>query len=154
VKLLQLIEYNKIEIHESSGGLGILEQRTEIEIVICKLMRQRLINADLKHRLEQHEFQGLNTEQHSLIFAMIQLTKKNIHTLYKKCMNLTMTKSHCSSSSTNHPPAGATPASQQPYTTLGSFDYLYQQIRGSGGGMQTPGQTNGDVSSGGGGNST
>ena len=40
---------NKIEICENDS---FLEQRTEIEIVICKLMRQRLINDDLKNELE------------------------------------------------------------------------------------------------------
>lgn len=49
--LLKLIEYNKIEICENDG---FLEQRTDIEIVICKLMRQRLINDELKHELESH----------------------------------------------------------------------------------------------------
>jgi uncharacterized protein YaiL (DUF2058 family) len=48
-QLLKLIEYNKIEICENDG---FLEQRTEIEIVICKLMRQRLINDELKQDLE------------------------------------------------------------------------------------------------------
>lgn len=52
-QLLKLIEYNKIEICENDG---FLEQKTEIEIVICKLMRQRLINDELKHELEQHQF--------------------------------------------------------------------------------------------------
>ncbi len=58
-ELLKLIEYNKIEICENDG---FLEQRTEIEVVICKLMRQRLINDELKHELETHQFQGLLTE--------------------------------------------------------------------------------------------
>ena len=35
-QLLQLIEYNKIEICENDG---FLEQKTEIEITICRLMR-------------------------------------------------------------------------------------------------------------------
>ena len=59
-QLLKLIEYNKYEICDNDT---FLEQRTEIEIVICKLMRQRLINDDLKHELENHQFQGLLTEQ-------------------------------------------------------------------------------------------
>jgi hypothetical protein len=50
-QLLKLLEYNKIEICENDG---FLEQRTEIEAVICKLMRQRLINDDLKHELDNH----------------------------------------------------------------------------------------------------
>ncbi len=50
-QLLKLVEYNKIEICENDG---FLEQKTEIEVVICKLMRQRLINDDLKHELETH----------------------------------------------------------------------------------------------------
>jgi hypothetical protein len=50
-QLLKLIEYNKYEICDNDT---FLEQRTEIEIVICKLMRQRLINDDLKHELENH----------------------------------------------------------------------------------------------------
>ena len=49
--LLKLVEYNKIEICENDG---FLEQRTDIEVVICKLMRQRLINDELKHELESH----------------------------------------------------------------------------------------------------
>lgn len=44
-QLLQLIEYNKIAIHENDN---FIEQRTEIEIVICKLMRQRIMNDELK----------------------------------------------------------------------------------------------------------
>lgn len=48
-------------------------------------MRQRLINDELRHELESHQFQGLQTEQQSLIHSIIQLTKKSIHTLYKKC---------------------------------------------------------------------
>ena len=52
-QLLKLVEYNKIEICENDG---FLEQHTEIEIVICKLMRQRLINDELKHELESHQF--------------------------------------------------------------------------------------------------
>ena len=52
-QLLKLIEYNKIEICENDG---FLEQKTEIEVVICKLMRQRLINDELKHELESHQF--------------------------------------------------------------------------------------------------
>jgi hypothetical protein len=52
-QLLKLVEYNKIEICENDG---FLEQKTEIEVVICKLMRQRLINDELKHDLESHQF--------------------------------------------------------------------------------------------------
>ncbi len=51
---MQLIEYNKVEIHENEGSF--LEQQTEIEIVICKLMKQRLMNDELKHKLENHQF--------------------------------------------------------------------------------------------------
>jgi hypothetical protein len=36
IQLLELIEYNKIAIHENDA---FIEQHTEIEIVICKLMR-------------------------------------------------------------------------------------------------------------------
>jgi hypothetical protein len=50
-QLLKLVEYNKIEICENDM---FLEQHTEIEVVICKLMRQRLINDELKHELESH----------------------------------------------------------------------------------------------------
>ena len=49
--LLQLIEYNKIAIHENDA---YIEQRTEIEIVICKLMRQRIMNDELKVQVESH----------------------------------------------------------------------------------------------------
>lgn len=45
-QLLQLVEYNKIEIHEGDGSF--LEQSTEIEIIICKLMKQRLMNDEVK----------------------------------------------------------------------------------------------------------
>lgn len=89
-QLLKLVEYNKIEICENDG---FLEQHTEIEVVICKLMRQRLINDELKHELETHQFQGLLTEQQSIIFSIIKLTKKSIHTLYKKCSQVVMAKS-------------------------------------------------------------
>ena len=50
-QLLQLIEYNKIEICENDG---FLEQKTEIEITICRLMRQRLMNDDLKNEMENY----------------------------------------------------------------------------------------------------
>ncbi|CDW83624.1 UNKNOWN [Stylonychia lemnae] len=88
-QLLQLIEYNKIAIRENDG---YMEQKTVIEIIICKLMRQRLMNYELKSQIENHQFQGLETEQLSLIFSIVKLTKKSIHTLYKKCQNFTMTK--------------------------------------------------------------
>jgi hypothetical protein len=106
-QLLKLIEYNKIEICENDG---FLEQKTEIEIVICKLMRQRLINDELKHELESHQFQGLLTEQWSLIYSIVKLTKKSIHTLYKKCANVIMTKSTSSASA---------PQASILYSTLG-----------------------------------
>jgi hypothetical protein len=51
---MQLIEYNKIEIHENEGSF--LEQCTDIEIVICKLMKQRLMNDNLKNKMENHQF--------------------------------------------------------------------------------------------------
>jgi hypothetical protein len=50
-QLLKLVEYNKIEICENDG---FLEQKTDIEEIICKLMRQRLINDELKHDLDSH----------------------------------------------------------------------------------------------------
>ena len=50
------------------------------------------MNDDLKNEMENYQFQGLLTEQQSLIFSIIKLTKKNIQTLYKKCQNFTMTK--------------------------------------------------------------
>jgi len=49
--LLKLVEYNKIEICENDS---FLEQKTDIEEIICKLMRQRLINDELKHELDSH----------------------------------------------------------------------------------------------------
>jgi len=88
-----LVEYNKIVIHEiEEGGKSYLQQSTDIEIVICKLMKQRLMNEDLRTKMEQHEFQGLTTEQHSLVYSMVCLTRRNIQILYKKCYNLTTVK--------------------------------------------------------------
>ena len=87
-QLLKLVEFNKIEICENDS---FLEQRTEIEVTICKLMRQKLINDDLKNTLDSYQFQGLVSEQQSLIYSIIKLTKKSIHTLYKKCANVIST---------------------------------------------------------------
>ena len=92
-RLLQLVEYNKIVIHEIQESNNVfLQQSTDIEVVICKLMKQRLVNEDLRAKLEKHEFQGLSTEQHSLVYAMICLARRNVQILYRKCYNLTMIK--------------------------------------------------------------
>jgi len=124
-QLLKLVEYNKIEICENDG---FLEQRTEIEVVICKLMRQRLINDDLKHELDNHQFQGLATEQQSLIYSIIKLTKKSIHTLYKKCANVVMTKCSFQQQVTFGPAKGGpAPQYQQVYLKdlcINNKDYI------------------------------
>ena len=57
--LLKLVEYNKIEINENDL---YLEQSTEIELVMCRLMKQKLMNDELKHDLETYSFQGILTE--------------------------------------------------------------------------------------------
>ena len=57
--LLKLVEYNKIEIIENDS---FLMQTTEIEIVMCRLMKSRLINDELKHELETYSFQGILAE--------------------------------------------------------------------------------------------
>lgn len=49
MQLLKLIEYNKIMIIEN---YQFLAQNTEIEVVMCKLMKQRLINDNLKFQLK------------------------------------------------------------------------------------------------------
>jgi hypothetical protein len=44
------VEYNKIEINESGDQCFI--QNTEIETVMCCLMKQKLINSEYKQYLE------------------------------------------------------------------------------------------------------
>jgi hypothetical protein len=55
-------------------------------------MCQRQMREELKHDVESHQFHGFETEQFTLVYSIIKLSKKIIQTLYKKCQNVTTYK--------------------------------------------------------------
>lgn len=55
-------------------------------------MRQKLIRDELRHELEDFDFEGRLQEQRALCSSIISMSRKIIQTLYKKMVGLTMVK--------------------------------------------------------------
>lgn len=89
-----MVEFNKIEIIENDGAHLI--QKTNIELVICKLLKQRLMNEQLKLQLSDYQFEGLKHEQKSLVLGILRYCKKQVSTLYKKCLQFSLVKQYSS----------------------------------------------------------
>ncbi len=50
---MKMVEYNKIEIIKNDV---FLEQKSEIELVMCCLMKQKVVNGELKEYIEKYNF--------------------------------------------------------------------------------------------------
>lgn len=103
--LLKLIEFNKIAILEKHGystatlshhGGHIMiedeQQITEVQQCMTRLMRQTVIWEELRHELEDYDFEGSLAEQKAIVFSLVKMSKKLIGILYKKCFNFTIVK--------------------------------------------------------------
>jgi hypothetical protein len=55
------------------------DERDLIEIQICmtRLMRQKLLRDELRHQLEDYEFEGRIQEQRAVCSAIISLARKS-----------------------------------------------------------------------------
>ena len=51
--LLKLVEYNKAEIVENDK---FIQQKTEIEVALCKFMKQKLMNDEIKYMIDSYGF--------------------------------------------------------------------------------------------------
>jgi len=64
----------------------------QISVCMTRLMRQRLIRDELRHELEDFDFEGRLQEQRALCSSIISLSRKIINTLYKKMVGITIVK--------------------------------------------------------------
>ena len=55
-------------------------------------MRQTLIRDELRHVLEDYEFEGSIAEQKAIVLSLVKMSKKLVNVVYKKCFNFTMVK--------------------------------------------------------------
>lgn len=70
------------------------DERDLIEIQICmtRLMRQKLLRDELRHQLEDYEFEGRIQEQRAVCSAIISLARKSTQILYQKMADFTEVK--------------------------------------------------------------
>ena len=59
---------------------------------MTRLMRQTLIRDELRHVLEDYEFEGSIAEQKAVVYSLVKMSKKLINIIYKKCFNFTLVK--------------------------------------------------------------
>lgn len=59
---------------------------------MTRLVRQKLLRDELRHQLEEYEFEGRLQEQRALCSAIISLSRKTIQTLYQKMVDFTEIK--------------------------------------------------------------
>lgn len=59
---------------------------------MTRIMRQTLIRDELRHVLEDYEFEGSIAEQKAIVLSLVKMSKKLVNVVYKKCFNFTMVK--------------------------------------------------------------
>ena len=68
------------------------QKLVEVQSCMTRLMRQTLIWDELRHVLEDYEFEGSLAEQKAVVYSLVKMSKKLVNVLYKKCFNFTLVK--------------------------------------------------------------